>query len=87
MAIDKKVTVDLIEVVNGTIVQVRTKTEIVEDGVQIGGSFRRYVINPGECGENEDPRVKAICAAVHTPEVVAAYQAQLEASAQVEGNA
>lgn len=76
MAIEKQVTVDLIEIVNGTAVQVRTKTAIVEDGVQISGSFHRHVINPGECGENEDPRVKAVCAAVHTPEVVAAYQAE-----------
>lgn len=76
MAIEKQVAVDLIEIVNGTLVQVRTKTAILEDGVQISGAFHRHVIAPGECGEDEDVRVKAVCAAVHTPTVVAAYQAE-----------
>ena len=29
---------------------------------------------------NEDAKVQAICAAIHTPEVVAAYEAAQEAS-------
>lgn len=74
--IEKKITVDLIEVTEGDMVQVRTKTTILEDGQQISGSFHRHVIAPGECDDDEDPKVKAICAAVHTPEVVAAYQAE-----------
>ena len=74
--LEKKITVDLIEVTEGGMVQVRTKTAILEDGQQITGTFHRHVIAPGECDDAEDPKVKAICAAVHTPEVVAAYQAE-----------
>lgn len=77
--LEKKITFDLIEVTEGGMVQVRTKTAILEDGEQISGTFHRHVIAPGECGDAEDPKVKAICAAVHTPEVVAAYQSAQEA--------
>jgi len=76
MALDKVVVVDLIEVVEGGCVQVRTKTAIMEDGKQISGSFHRHVVAPGADYSQEDARVQAICAAVHTPEVIAAYQSQ-----------
>ena len=76
MALEKVVVVDLIEVIEGGHVQVRTKTAIMEDGKQISGSFHRHVVAPGADFSQEDARVQAICAAVHTPEVIAAYQAQ-----------
>ena len=75
MTIEKKVEVDLIEI-SGTNVQVRTRTSMVEDGKEISASYHRHVVMPGECGPNEDPRVRGICAAVHTPEVVSAYRAE-----------
>lgn len=80
MALEKVVVVDLIEVIEGGHVQVRTKTAIMEDGKQISGSFHRHVVAPGADYSNEDPRVQAICAAVHTPEVIAAYQQQQAAN-------
>lgn len=73
--LEKKVTIDLIEVTEGGMVQVRTKTTIVEDGQQISGTFHRHVIAPGQDYSAEDDRVKAVCAAVHTPAVIAAYKA------------
>lgn len=85
--LEKKITVDLIEVIESGMVQVRTKTAILEDGEQISGQFHRHVIAPGECGDTEDPKVKAICAAVHTPEVVAAYQEQQAALAAAQESA
>lgn len=75
MALEKQVVVDLIEVVEAGCVQVRTKTAILEDGKQLSGSFHRHVVAPGQDYSQEDARVQAICAAVHTPEVIAAYQA------------
>tara|TARA_R110000868_G_scaffold68011_2_gene201317 strand:+ start:454 stop:696 length:243 start_codon:yes stop_codon:yes gene_type:complete len=75
MAIKKIISVDLIEVVESGAVQVRTKTDILEDGKQISGTFHRHVVAPGDDYSNEDARVKAICAATHTAAVVAAYQA------------
>ena len=66
--LEKVITVDMIEVVESNHVQVRTKTAIMEDGVQISGSFHRHVIAPGDDYSNEDQKVQAICQAIHTPE-------------------
>lgn len=78
MALEKVNIVDLIEVTENGCVQVRTKSAILEDGKQISGTFHRHVVTPGADYSNEDPRVQAICAATHTPEVIAAYEASLE---------
>ena len=75
MALEKVISVDLIEVVENGCIQVRTKTAIFEDGKQISGSFHRHVIAPGDDYRAEDAKVQTICAAVHTPEVIVAYQA------------
>jgi len=56
-------------------VQVRTRTSILEDGQQISGTYHRHVVAPGDDYSNQDARVQAICAAMHTPEVIAAYRA------------
>ena len=82
MALEKVTSVDMIEgVANGTI-QVRTKTAIKEDGVEISSKFHRHVVVPGADVSAEDAKVQAIASAVHTPEVVAAYAAAQEALAQ-----
>jgi hypothetical protein len=75
MALEKQIVVDLIETIENGCVQVRTCTRIVEDGKQLSGSFHRHVVVPGADYSAEDAKVQAICAAVHTPEVIAAYQA------------
>ena len=80
MALEKVQIVDRIEVVENGSVQVRTKTAILEDGKQISGTFHRHVVAPGADYSNEDTRVQGICAATHTAEVVAAYQAAQEAA-------
>ena len=67
--------VDRIEVIENGCVQVRTKTAIMEDGKQISGTFHRHVVAPGDDYSAEDARVKAICAAMHTPKVIEAYKA------------
>jgi hypothetical protein len=75
MSLEKIEVVDLIEVLENGTLQVRTKTAIKEDGKQISGTFHRHVIAPGDDYSAEDARVKAICAATHTAEVIAAYKA------------
>jgi hypothetical protein len=77
MALEKVISVDLIEVIENGSVQVRTKTAILEDGKQISGTFHRHVVSPGDDYSAEDTRVQAICAATHTTEVIAAYMALL----------
>jgi hypothetical protein len=80
MALEKKVVVDLVEAVENGCVQVRTKTAILEDGKEISSKFHRHVVAPGADYSAEDAKVQAICAAIHTPEVVVAYEAAQEAA-------
>jgi hypothetical protein len=79
MSIEKIQSVDLIEIIESGSVQVRTATRIVEDGVVISQSFHRHVIAPGTDYSGEDARVKAVCSATHTAEVIAAYKAVIAA--------
>jgi hypothetical protein len=86
MALEKQLVVDKIEVVeNGWRSQVRTATRIVEDGNVISQSYHRHTIAPGQDYSNECDKVKAICQATHTAEVIAAYQAMQEANRLPEG--
>lgn len=79
MALEKIEVTDRIEVLDNGCVQVRTKTAILEDGVQISGSLHRHVIAPGDDYSGESQRVQAVCRGVHVPETIAAYQAMLAA--------
>jgi hypothetical protein len=75
MALEKVISVDLIEVIESGVLQVRTKTAIKEDGVEISSKFHRHVVVPGADYSAEDAKVQAIAASIHTAEVIAAYQA------------
>ena len=66
MALEKNIAVDTIEVLDNSIVQVRTKTAILEDGEQISSAVHIHVVSPGDDYSAEDARVQAVCAAVHT---------------------
>ena len=76
--------VDLIEVLENGCVQVRIKTAIIENEKQISSAFHRHVVAPGDDYSAESDKVKAICAATHTAEVVAAYKAAQTNVAQPE---
>ena len=73
--LEKIEVVDLIEVVENGCIQVRTKTAILEDGVEISSKFQRHVVAPGDDYSAEDTRVNAICAAMHTAKVIKEYKA------------
>ena len=75
--LEKVTSVDLIEVVENGTLQVRTKTAIKEDGVEISSKFHRHVVAPGADVSAEDAKVQAIAASIHTSEVIAAYQASI----------
>jgi len=76
MALTERTEEDKIEIVGAfKHVQVRTATIIERDGVEISRSFHRHVVQPGDDTTNESAEVQAICAAVHTAEIIAAYQA------------
>ena len=79
MALEKVITEDKIEIVGEfKAVQVRTKTAVMEDGVELSSGFHRHVVTAGDDYSNESAEVQAICAAVHTDAVIAAYEASLE---------
>jgi len=81
MALVKKTVVDKVEVVSEhKMVQCRHATWVEDDGVVVGGKeFHRHVISPGQDVSDEPAETQAIVAAVHTPEVIAAYEAMLAA--------
>ena len=81
MALSKVITEDKIEIVGDyKAVQVRTCTKVLEDGVELSAGYHRHVVTAGQDYSNESAEVQAICAAVHTPEIVAAYEASLESA-------
>ena len=80
MALTERTVEDKIEIVGDfKHVQVRTATVISRDGVEISRSFSRHVVSPDADITGESTEVQAICNAVHTDEVKAAYAAYLEA--------
>ena len=85
MSLTKETIVDKIEVLEDGCVQVRTATRVLEDGVVLSSSFHRHVCSPDCDTTGEDPKVIAICAAVHTPEVIASFAAAQAAAANLSG--
>ena len=81
--LEKQIVVDLIEAIENGCVQVRTCTRIMEDGEQLSSAFHRHVVAPGDDYSAEDAKVQAICSAVHTADVVAAYQEQIAQQTQI----
>ena len=82
MALTEATLQDKIEIVGDyKHVQVRTAVIISRDGVEISRAFSRHVVGPLDDITGESAEVQAICAAVHTDEVKAAYTAMLKAQA------
>ena len=78
MALSKVITEDKIEIVGEfKAIQIRTKTAVLEDGVELSSSFHRHVVTAGDDYSNESAEVQAICEIVHTDAVIAAYTASL----------
>jgi len=76
MALTERTEEDKIEIIGQyKNVQVRTATVIERDGVEISRSFHRHLVSPGDDTSSQSAEVQAICAAVHTSEIIAAYQA------------
>jgi len=79
MAITKELIEDKIEIVGDyKHVQVRTATVIKEDGVELNRSFHRHSLNCLDDISGESSEVQAICNAVWTDELKAAYQEHID---------
>ena len=77
MALTKTVVVDSIDVLENGTLQVRTRTNVLEDGVKLSHSFHRHVLVPGDSTSGQDARVIAVANTVWTDAVIAAYRASL----------
>ena len=86
MALSKVVVEDRIEVLELGQLQVRTKTSVLEDSVELSSSFQRHVVEP--CAYNgsawvdtdvsgESARVQALATATWTDATVAAYKSAI----------
>ena len=79
MALSKETVVDQITVTENGTVLYREATRILEDGIQLSQTYHRSSLQPGQDLTDVPANVAAICNVTWTPEVVSAYQAQLEA--------
>ena len=94
MALAESIEYDKIEVVGQyKAVQVRKKNVIKKDGVEIASNFERYVLQAGTLDGNdalvdtdisaEPAEIQAICNAVWTTDVKAAWKAKLIADKSI----
>ena len=80
MALSKETVIDQITVTENGIVLYREATRIMEDGVQLSQTYHRSSLTPGQDLTGVPDRVKSVCEADWTPEVIAAYEAQQAAN-------
>ena len=83
MALTKEIVVDKIEVLEMGQIQVRTKTTVLEDSVELSSAFHRNTLEPttkdsGSWADTdisgEDARVQAVANATWTSAVKTAWQ-------------
>lgn len=79
MAIIKTTNVDQITITETGTVLYREATRIIEDGNEISKTYHRTSLTPGQDLTGVPANVVAICNVAWTPEVIAAYQAQIAA--------
>jgi hypothetical protein len=83
MSLTKTTNIDQITVTENGIVLYREATRIMEDGKQLSQTYHRTSLTPGQDLTGQPANVVAICNVAWTAEVIAAYQAQLEANKPV----
>ena len=79
--LEKQTVIDQIEILSNQTVVVRFITSITEDGLLISDQRSATYIQPGVDYSAEDAKVQAICALVHTPQVIAEFQAKAKSEA------
>jgi len=77
MSLTKQAVIDQITVTEDGTVFYREATRIMEDGNQLSQTYHRSSLTPAQDLTGVPANVVAICNTVWTPEVIAAYQAQI----------
>ena len=80
MSLTKTTNIDQITVTENGIVLYREATRIMEDGNELSKTYHRSSLAPASDLTGVPDSVVAIANVAWTPEVIAAYQAQLEAN-------
>jgi hypothetical protein len=73
MALTETVNIDQIEIVGGWNIQIRQATVVERNGQFVARTFHRWVLTPDMDISNQETKVKNICNAAWTPEVIAAF--------------
>lgn len=82
MALEETSVVDKIEVLLDGVIQIRTRNQILKDGVEVAATFQRHYVAPGNDLTNQDPKVIAIAEAIWTQEVIDLYNQKQQANLQ-----
>ncbi len=80
MSLTKITNIDQITISEDGSVFYREATRIMEDGNELSKTYHRSSLTPGQDLTGIPANVVAICNVAWTAEVIAAYQAQLEAN-------
>ena len=72
------------EILPNQTIQIRRADIVKKDGVEVGRSYHRNVVHPGDDISGEPAEVQAIANALWTAEVVAAYKASTATSEEGE---
>jgi len=72
----KESTVLLISIAPSGAIEVQRQIIVKDGDTEVARAGDRTMIYPGDDYSSEDAKVKAVCAAVHTPEVIAEYLAE-----------
>lgn len=75
--ITKEKVIDQITVTENGIILYREATRIIEDGKELTKTYHRSSLTPGQDLIGQPEKVVAIAQAAWTPELIAAYQAQV----------
>ncbi len=65
------------EILPNQVIQIRRADIVKKDGIEVGRSYHRHVVHPGDDVTGEPAEVQAIANALWTAEVVAAYKASI----------
>jgi len=79
MSLEKIIKIDKIEIVGDyKALNIRTATVITDDGTELSRSFHRHTLSCDANISGEDAEVQAVCNAVWTDAIKAAYQTHLD---------
>jgi len=74
MPLSKMVVIDKIEILLDGTMQIRQATIIIEDVAEIGRTYKRWVLTPGQNISKQTQKVKNVANLIWTADVVTAYK-------------